>query len=210
MALVNKHRGKTAREPALESAAAGRSLNELLGALGSAEAVSRRQAARELAAHPKAAPAMCGLLEDERDASVRSVIFTSLIRLKTRTVVELLAPHLRSEDAALRNAVVEALQEMPEAIEPFMQSLLSDPDSDVRISAVTILGALPHPRAPEWLSQVIRSDPHINVCAAALDCLAEVGNEESIPLLEALTHRFPDEPFISFAAAAAIRRIKGE
>jgi HEAT repeat protein len=153
---------------------------------------------------------MCGRLEGERDASVRSVIFTSLIKLKTRTVVELLAPYLRSEDAALRNAVVEALQEMPEDIEPFMDSLLSDPDSDVRISAVTILGALAHPRVPEWLSQVIQSDPHINVCAAALDCLAEAGDEEAVPLLEGLAHRFPDEPYINFAVAAAIRRIKGE
>jgi len=210
MALVNKRRNKTAREAAPESASVGRSLNDLLADLGAADAVSRRQAARELATHPKAAPAMCGLLEDERDGSVRSVIFTSLIRLKTRTVVELLAPHLRSEDAALRNAVVEALQEMPEAIEPFMESLLNDQDSDVRISAVTILGALPHPRAPEWLSGVIRSDPHINVCAAAVDCLAEVGDEAAIPLLQALTQRFPDEPFIDFAVSAAIRRIEGQ
>ena len=209
MALVKRRDGK-AGDAARENASAGRSLNELLSALGATDAVSRRQAARELAAHPNAAPAMCGQLEGERDASVRSVIFTSLIKLKTRTVVELLAPYLRSEDAALRNAVVEALQEMPEDIEPFMDSLLSDPDSDVRISAVTILGALAHPRVPEWLSQVIQSDPHINVCAAALDCLAEAGDEEAVPLLEGLAHRFPDEPYINFAVAAAIRRIKGE
>ena len=120
MALVKRRDGK-AGDAARDNASAGRSLNELLSALGAADAVSRRQAARELAAHPNAAPAMCGRLEGERDASVRSVIFTSLIKLKTRTVVELLAPHLRSEDAALRNAVVEALQEMPEDIEPFME-----------------------------------------------------------------------------------------
>ena len=159
MALVNKHRGKTAREPAPESAAAGRSLNELLGALGSAEAVSRRQAARELAAHPKAAPAMCGLLEDERDASVRSVIFTSLIRLKTRTVVELLAPHLRSEDAALRNAVVEALQEMPKPSNHSCNRCSAIRTAMCAFPRSRILGALPHPRAPEWLSQVIRERP---------------------------------------------------
>ncbi len=188
----------------------GRPLNDLLCELASADAISRRQAARDLAAHPGAVPAMCGQLEDEKDASVRSVIFTSLIKLNTRTVVELLAPQLRSEDVALRNAVVEALQEMPENVEPFMDALLTDPDSDVRISAVNILRALPHDRVPEWLAQVIVNDPHVNVCAAAVDCLAEVGERDAIPLLEALARRFPDEPFIGFAVSAAIRRIRGE
>jgi len=62
---------------------------------------------------------------------------------------------------------------------------------------------------PEWLRQVVVTDPHVNVCAAALDALAEVGEPSAIPTLEVLAERFPDVAFIKFAVDAAIRRIRG-
>jgi hypothetical protein len=51
--------------------------------------------------------------------------------------------------------------------------------------------------------------PHVNVCAEALDALAEVGEPDAIPALETLADRFPDVAFIKFAVDAAIRRIRG-
>jgi hypothetical protein len=74
---------------------------------------------------------------------------------------------------------------------------------------VQVLSALPHARAPDWLVDVVASDPHVNVCAAAVDCLAEVGDPAALSALKALPARFPGEPFIAFAVATAIRRIDG-
>jgi len=91
-----------------------------------------------------------------------------------------------------------------------MRDLLADDDSDVRIFAVNILAALRHQRAPEWLAEVIRSDSHVNVCAAAVDGLIEVGGADVIPDLEALERRFADIPFMRFAIETAIGRIRGE
>jgi hypothetical protein len=73
----------------------------------------------------------------------------------------------------------------------------------------SMLSALPHPMVPEWLRRVVTLDPHVNVCAAALDALAEAGQPEVIPALEKLADRFSDVAFIQFAVDAAIRRIRG-
>ncbi|KQO51244.1 MULTISPECIES: HEAT repeat domain-containing protein [unclassified Methylobacterium] len=177
--------------------------------LASLEASARRGAARTLGAVPEAVPLLCDRLAVESALSVRSAIVTSLIRLKSERVVEGLLPFLRSEDTGLRNAVIEALQEMPSEVEPFVAELLADADSDVRIFAVNIVSLLPHPSTPLWLTQVVAEDEHVNVCAAAVEGLAEIGTEHAIPALEALPGRFPDVPFIAFAVSAVIRRIRG-
>jgi HEAT repeat protein len=116
---------------------------------------------------------------------------------------------LCSEDANLRGGAIEALQEMPEQVAPHIESMLADPDSDVRIGVVAILAALRHPKVPGWLQAVVVTDPHVNVCAAAIDALAEVGEPEVIPDLRALAKRFAEVAFIQFAVDAASRRILG-
>ena len=179
----------------------------LLTALHAAEPSVRRQAARALATHPSAAADLCDRLAVEAAPSVRSAIVTSLITMQSDSVVCGLLPCLRSEDAALRNVVIEALQRMPEALAPHIRSLLEDQDSDVRIFAVNVLGALAHPQSPRWLEAVLRCDMHVNVCAAAVEGLAELGDAESIPALAGLPARFPGEPFIAFAVKAALARI---
>ena len=177
--------------------------------LVSDDASARRQAARALAAMPEATALLCARLEVEPSASVRSIIFTGLIAHPSPAAVEGLTPFLRCEDVGLRNAAIDALQKMPHEVIPCMDLLLADPDSDVRIMAVNILGLLQHPAAPARLLRVAIDDPHVNVCAAALDALAEVGEPEAIPMLECVAHRFPDVPFIKYAVATAVRRIRG-
>lgn len=188
---------------------APRSLEQWAADLASVEASVRRRAARSLSAMPEAVSLLCDHLASEPNLSVRSIIFTGLIVHSSFAVVEGLLPLLASDDAGLRNGAIEALQEMPDALAPHVETMLTDPDSDVRIFAVNVLSALPHPMVPEWLRRVVASDPHVNVCAAAVDALAEAGEPDCIPALEDLADRFPDIAFISFAVDAAIRRIRG-
>jgi HEAT repeat protein len=138
------------------------------------------------------------------------MILTSLIRLQTPAIAGRLTRHLRSDDTALRNGAIEALQEMADSIAPHLRGLLNDPDSDVRIFAVNILGALRLADAPNLLAEVIRGETHINVCAAAIDALAEIGDFGVIPDLEALRTRFAADAFMAFAIDTAIRRIQGQ
>jgi hypothetical protein len=177
--------------------------------LKSADTATRRRAAHAMAEFPSAVPAMCAHLAGEGNLSVRSIIFTGLIVRKSSTTVAGLLPLLASEDANLRNGAIEALQQMPDEVAPFVEAMLADQDADVRIFTIDVLAALPHPMVPRWLRRVVTSDPHVNVCAQALDALAEVGEPDAIPALEALAVRFPDVAFIKFAVDATIRRIRG-
>jgi HEAT repeat protein len=206
MALV-KAAKKPLSTPAREERLSQPSVEELAEELRSDEPSRRRRAARELACFPDGIPILCEHLEREPAVSVRSVIMTALIQSRSRAAVEGIIRYLRSENTALRNEAIEALQEMPGEIAPFMEALLSDPESDVRIFAVNILSVLPNARAPEWLHKVILEDGHVNVCAAAVDCLAEVGTPASIPALKELRLRFGDQPFMTFAIDATLKRI---
>jgi HEAT repeat protein len=205
MALV-KPRGQNT----LATVEPARDLALLLTDLSAGESSVRRAAARNLGVHPEAAMALCDRLEVENSPSVREVLLTTLIHVQSPAVAVRLASHLRSEDAPLRNAAIEALQEMPDAVATHLQDLLADADSDVRIFAVNILAALRHARAPHWLAEVVRSDPHINVCAAAVDGLAEVGGPEVLADLDDLRRRFDGNAFMAFAIDAATRRIRGQ
>ncbi|CAK0766668.1 HEAT repeat domain-containing protein [Gammaproteobacteria bacterium] len=170
----------------------------------------RRWAALDLGEYPDSADQLCAQLERETHAPVREALLTSLIRIGNPTVVKGLLPLLRSDDAALRNGAINALQHFPDAISPYMETMLHDADSDYRIFTINILTNLRHPKTPHWLREVVENDKHINVCATAVDLLAEVGGPEAIPALEALPGRFNQDPFLRFATNVAVRRIRAE
>ncbi|MCD0416493.1 HEAT repeat domain-containing protein [Rubrivivax sp. JA1024] len=185
-----------------------RDLPGLLSQLRSADAERRRWAARDLAVHPQAVPALGEALSHEDDAGVRYALFTSLTALADAASVDVLLPLLRTEDAGLRNGAIEALAEMPQAVSPRVEALLHDADPDVRIFAVNLLAELRHPRVPDWLAQVLAEDPQVNVVAAAIDALAEAGSPQHVPALRAASARFAADPFVGFAAQMAIERIE--
>jgi HEAT repeat protein len=206
MAIVKR---KETQEINTDKRSRPRDMEGLVAELSDSNPAARRWAARDLAAFPEAAGALVARLAKETDAAVREAILVSLTLIGNRTAVEGLVECLRSEDAALRNEAIEAMKNLPEAVAPIMAGLLADPDPDVRIFAVNVLESLRHPDVEQWLIEVIRKDEHVNVCATAVDLLGEVGSEAAVPALEALKARFPNEPYIVFAADLALKRIRG-
>jgi HEAT repeat protein len=186
---------------------AARDCASLTQQLQAASAEARRWAARDLADCPDSAAALVQRLGSESDQAVREVIFTTLTRLGDPVAVAGLVECMRSEDAALRNEAIEAMKQLPEAVAPIMQALLTDTDSDLRILSVNILESLRHPDVEKWLIEVIARDPHVNVCATAVDLLGEVGSSDALEPLRRLKARFADEPYMQFAADLAIKRI---
>lgn len=184
-----------------------RELSVLIDAIESCDADVRRSAVRELAFYPEAPKILVSCLKRECDASVRELILTSLTRCDSPEIAEELADCLRSEDASLRNEVIEAMKVITVEVEPLMEQLLVDPDPDVRILAVNILESLRHPKVEQWLINIIERDSHVNVCAAAVDLLCELATEKSRPALEVFITKFSDEPYIRFAAELALYRI---
>ncbi len=185
-----------------------RDFDGLVRALDDATAATRRWAARDLAAFPQASGALLARLGIERDVAVRQTLLTSLALIGSQAVVRGLIDFLRSDDAALRNEVVEVMKNMPDAVASFIPQLLDDSDADVRIFAINVLESLRHAEVEHWLVDVIARDPSVNVCATAVDLLSEVGTPAAEQALEALKLRFPDEPYIAFAADLALKRVR--
>jgi HEAT repeat protein len=189
---------------------AARECPDLLVSLMDDSATTRRWAARDLVNCPNVAAALVARLKLETELSVREVILTTLTQLGDAVAVAGLVDCLRSQDAALRNEAIEAMKQLPDEVAPIMRGLLGDADSDVRIFAVNVLESLRHPDVEAWLIDVIQRDPHVNVCATAVDLLSEVGTDAAVAALDALKARFPDEPYIKFAANLALRSIAAE
>lgn len=179
----------------------------LLAQLNDPDPTVRRWAARDLVDCPDISAVLVERLSRETDVSVREVILTTLTGLGDAIAVAGLVECLRSEDAPLRNEAIEAMRQLPDAVAPIMRGLLADADSDVRIFAVNILESLCHPEVETWLIEVIDQDPHVNVCATAVDLLGEVGTVAARESLLRLKARFANEPYIRFAADLALERL---
>ena len=178
-------------------------------ALDSPDAESRWTAARALSGRAVAVPALAEALGREPVPRVREAILTALIRIGNAASIEAILPYLRSQDAGLRAAAIEALQALPDAIGPFMAPLLSDSDSDVRLLATELARNMEASKATRLLCDLIEREQHPNVCGAAIDVLTEVGTPEALPALEKCAARFAAAPFLPFASSVAIARISG-
>jgi HEAT repeat protein len=179
----------------------------LLAQLRTGDAEQRRWAARDLADHPACAAALGQQLLRESDSGVVQALFTALSTLANEAAAMALLPLLRSEDPVLRNGAIEALTAMPQAVGPRVAGLLQDADADVRIFTVNLLGELRHPQVGDWLMQVLQHEPEVNVVAAALEVLAEVGEPAHLAAIGAARARFAGDPFLTFAADAVAQRI---
>ena len=120
-------------------------------ALNSPDAEVRWTAARALGGFAAAVPALAVALGGEQVPRVREAIMTALMRVGNEASVRALVPYLRSDDARQRSAAIEALQCLPEAIAPFMPTLLGDADADVRLLATELARNMP----PEDATRVL-------------------------------------------------------
>ncbi|MEO0274673.1 MAG: HEAT repeat domain-containing protein [candidate division WOR-3 bacterium] len=184
-----------------------RNFESLISQLDNPSASERRWAARDLAQYSEASPYLLKFLQKERDISVREVILSSLLAIKDEVAIKGLIDLLNSDDALLRNEVIETLKEMPEEVAPYIEKLINQDNSDLRIFAINIMESLRHPKVLVWLKEILEKDKNVNVIANALDLVAEVGTEEFLPLIEKVKDTFKDEPYIQFVADLAIGRI---
>lgn len=167
----------------------------------------RWTAARSAALLPEALPLLAIALSKERVARVREALFTTLAKIGSSESAAVTIPYLRSDDAAQRTAALDALRAMPEAAAVHLPGLLMDADADVRLLACEIARVLPADDASRLLGELIERELNTNVCAAAIEVLAETGTAASLPILAQCATRFPEEPFLSFAIKTARDRI---
>jgi HEAT repeat protein len=146
-------------------------------------------------------------LAHEDDARVREAIFTGLARIGTTQSAAAVIHYLRSDDARLRTGAIDALRAMPDAARGHLAALLADTDADVRVLSCELARGLPESEANRLLCALLERETEKNVCAAAVEVLAEIGQPEAVPALQRCGARFAADPFIAFSVKVATDRI---
>jgi HEAT repeat protein len=167
----------------------------------------RWAAARAAAGRPNGVAVLAEALAREDDRRVREAIFTGLTRIATPESAAAIVPYLRSEDAALRTGAIDALRAMPAAASVHLPRLLADPEADVRLLSCELARDLPEEDANRLLCTLLEAETEKNVCAAAIEVLAEIGRADALPALARCAARFGDDPFIAFSVKIATDRI---
>jgi HEAT repeat protein len=180
---------------------------QVLAGLVSTSTDERWAAARTAAELPEATAALAAALPRETDSRVREAMFTSLVRIGTRDSLATVLPLLRSNDSALRTGALDALRSAPIAAHELLSGLLGDPDTDVRILSCELARNLPSEEASRTLCALLARESEVNVCAAAVEVLAEVGDPTALPTLMQCAQRFAQVPFLAFAIKLAMDRI---
>jgi HEAT repeat protein len=96
---------------------------------------------------------------------------------------------------------------MPEACRPHLPGLLADSDADVRLLSCELARGLPDEEANRLLCELLERESETNVCAAAVEVLAEIGRPEALPALARCGSRFAGDPFMTFSLKVATERI---
>jgi HEAT repeat protein len=180
---------------------------DVLNGLASADAEERWAAARAVIDVPGGLDALVAALGRESDSRVREAMFTSLTRIGSVESIDAMVQFLRSDDARLRTGALDALRTLGPALGSYLPRLLSDADNDVRMLSCEIARALPSEQATQTLCKLLASEAEPNVCAAAIEVLAEVGNSSALPVLAQCAARFHSSAFLVFAIKVATDRI---
>ena len=197
MPLVRKPRGASRAAPATTGIEEG---------LSSHSEEERWAAARAATGKLECAAPLAAALRVEAAERVREAMFTSLAGMGHAGVAGVL-PLLRSDDASLRTGALDALRILVRGAPDLLPPLLEDRDVDIRILSCELARALPGDEATRLLCRLLQDEQELNVCAAAVDVLAEVGQGEALPFLAACAARFHDKPFLAFAIQVATDRI---
>lgn len=116
---------------------------------------------------------------------------------------------LKSDNVYLRNIAIKYLQESDEDAIEFIEKLLRNPDQDIRIFAINILGDVRYDKSVDILRYFIAQEGNINAMMTAVDYIGEIGSLEDIELLESLKLAHKENPYVLFGVDMAINRIKG-
>jgi HEAT repeat protein len=77
----------------------------------------------------------------------------------------------------------------------------------VRLLSCELARGLPDGDANRLLCDLLDVEAEKNVCAAAVEVLAEIGRREALPFLTRCAQRFDGDPFVTFSIKVAMDRI---
>ncbi len=150
-------------------------------------------------------------IEDEHaNKEVSTKIASILANLDPQEApIEQIMDLLKLNNAYARNLGISILRDFGTAIKYYIVKFLIGDDRDLRIFAINVLGDVDFAESRDMLIELLEHEEDINVAMTAVDYMAEIGEEEDIPLLESLKERFNGEYYAEFAVDSAIKSIEG-
>jgi len=197
------------RKPSVATAAQA-IVHDALKGLVSDSPDERWSAARAAATAEGGDKALAAALQSETDPHVRAAMLTSLARIGSLISVNAILQLLRSDDASLRTEALDALQIIGPSIAAHLPTLLNDDDQDIRLLCCELVRHLPSNEATQLLCELLAREQEANVCAAAVDVLADIGSSAALPTLTQCELRFHDNQFLKFAIKIASNRIQSQ
>lgn len=153
------------------------------------------------------------LVVDENDIKHHvyiDLVFSNFVNTKKSDAdFEAMLQMLKSKNVYLRNMVIKYLQENGSDARTFIKKLMENPDKDLRIFAINILGDVRFEESIEMLRYFIAQEDDINAMMTAIDYLGEIGSDDDIELLEAVKKEHSENPYVVFGVDMAIERLKG-
>ncbi len=160
-------------------------------------------------------PAVITRLRSTDSPRLQQVLLNHLIPdIRDSEVLELLA-ELRSDDAGLRNQVIDALGKTPPdaparaLLEHQVRELMADPDGDTRILAINLAQAMQNDIFLPAIEDVLERDESVNVVATALDAVATLGGPEQAATVRGVAERFVSDAFIRFSVEQVLAALPG-
>lgn len=161
------------------------------------------------AAGPDSVPALAEALDREKKASVRKSLAHALGSVADRRSTPALLSALKDKEAEVRGAAAVGLGRYadPSAV-PFLVEALTDRDAFVRARAAAALGTIANDSRPAVpaLIKLLSSDENAEARRQAAHALGAIGDPAALSALEQTSQS--EDPYLSQAAAEAIRRIK--
>lgn len=207
MAILKKHRSQV-----LEELPAFKSLEEAQNYFANESAFEhQRYAIEEMVNFEEGGRYAVSLLNDpDTDKDMVAAIVAVLSRMdRKKAPIEAIMDLIKGDNAYIRNLAISLLQNYGDAIKYYIVKFLIGYDRDLRIFAINVLGDVSFAESRELLCELLEKEEDINVAMTAVDYMAEIGEEEDIPLLESLKTRFDNHPYVTFSVDGAIRSIKG-
>ncbi|MDD2620702.1 MAG: HEAT repeat domain-containing protein [Syntrophomonadaceae bacterium] len=149
--------------------------DELISALKSEDERDRAFAVEDIVYDkvPEAIDLLVKQLELEKSQFVREVIIRNLKTLPGNELVEKIIPLLRSDDAYIRNAIIDIISEQDKEAISLLRPLLKDSNKDIRKFTLDILFLLNSPFSKNLIAEAL-GDSDINMVITAVEYLGRI------------------------------------
>lgn len=127
-------------------------------------------------------------IQREKSVFVREVIVNNIPQIRDPALVQKLLPLLRSDDAFIRNAIIDIVSTRRDEVVAYLEPLMEDADKDVRKFALDILYQLKTEEVAPYMGCFL-NDSDINIIITAVEYLGNLGACDQTPAINAVLEK---------------------